>query len=60
MSSNRLAWSGWVIAAGLAGVMFGSGFQNNSIKLGVVDLNGVIDKSEIGKKAKANFDEPDG
>jgi Skp family chaperone for outer membrane proteins len=57
MKSNRLAWSGWIVAAGLAGVMFGSGFQATSTKLGVVDLNGVIDKSEVGKKAKANFDE---
>ncbi len=57
MKSDRLAWSGWIVAAGLAGVMFGSGFQNTSIKLGVVDLNGVIEKSEIGKKAKAGFDE---
>lgn len=57
MKSNRLAWSGWIVAAGLAGVMFGSGFQTPSAKFGVVDLNGVIDKSEIGKLSKKNFDE---
>lgn len=57
MKQGRLAWSGWIVAAGLAGVMFGSGFQTPSIKLGVVDLNSVIDKSEVGKLAKKNFDE---
>ncbi len=57
MKQQRLAWSGWIAAAGLAGVMVGSGFQATSIKLGVVDLNGVIDKSEVGKLAKKNFDD---
>jgi Skp family chaperone for outer membrane proteins len=57
MKQGRLAWSGWIVAAGLVGVMFGSGFQTPSIKLGVVDLNSVIDKSEVGKLAKKNFDE---
>lgn len=55
MKKERLAWSGWIVAAGLAGVMFGSGFQTPSIKLGVVDLYGVIDKSEIGKTTNKNF-----
>ena len=57
MKRGRFAWSGWVVAAGLAGVMIGSGFQTPSIKLGVVDLNGVIDKSEVGKKTKVAFDD---
>ncbi len=57
MREGRFAWSGWIAAAAIAGVMVGSGFQNNSTKLGVVDLYGVIDKSEIGKKTKTNFDD---
>lgn len=57
MKKGRLAWSGWIVAAGLAGVMIGSGFQTPSLKLGVVDLNAVIDKSEVGKATKKNFDD---
>lgn len=57
MKSQRLAWSGWIVAGLLAGVMVGSGFQTPSIKLGVVDLNSVIDKSDAGKVAKKSFDD---
>lgn len=57
MKDGRLAWSGWILAAGLAGVMAGSGFQTPSIKLGVVDLNNVLEKSEVGKLTKKNFDD---
>ncbi|MBI1332370.1 MAG: OmpH family outer membrane protein [Armatimonadetes bacterium] len=60
MKSGRLAWTGWIVAAGLAGMMVGSGFQTPSIKLGVVDLNGVIDKSEVGKTTKKTFDDMKG
>lgn len=55
MKSQRLAWSGWVVAALLGGVMLGSGFQTPSIKLGVVDLNSVIDKSDAGKLSNKTF-----
>ena len=57
MRSEKFAWSGWVAAAALAGVMFGSGFQTPSLKLGVVDLNAVIDKSDVGKAGKKSFEE---
>lgn len=57
MQKDKLAWSGWVVAAALAGVMFGSGFQTPSLKLGVVDLNAVIDKSDAGKAGKKTFED---
>ena len=57
MRRENFAWSGWVVAAGLAGIMFGSGFQTPSLKLGVVDLNAVIDKSDAGKTGKKSFEE---
>jgi Skp family chaperone for outer membrane proteins len=57
MKREKLAWSGWMVAAGLAGIMLGSGFQTPSLKLGVVDLNAVIDKSDAGKSGKKSFEE---
>jgi Skp family chaperone for outer membrane proteins len=57
MRREKFAWSGWVVAAGLAGIMLGSGFQTPSLKLGVVDLNAVIDKSDAGKAGKKSFEE---
>jgi Skp family chaperone for outer membrane proteins len=57
MRREKFAWSGWVVAAGLAGIMLGSGFQTPSLKLGVVDLNSVIDKSDAGKAGKKSFEE---
>ncbi len=57
MRSEKVAWSGWVVAAALAGIMLGSGFQTPSLKLGVVDLNAVIDKSDVGKAGKKSFEE---
>ncbi len=57
MRREKFAWSGWVVAAGLAGIMLGSGFQTPSLKLGVVDLNAVIDKSDAGKTGKKSFEE---
>lgn len=44
-----------MVAAGLLGVMLGSGFQSPTLKLGVVDLNSVIDKSEDGKTSQKQF-----
>jgi Skp family chaperone for outer membrane proteins len=57
MKREKLAWSGWIVAAGLAGIILGSGFQTPSLKLGVVDLNAVIDKSDAGKSGKKSFEE---
>ncbi len=41
----------------LLGVLMGSGFQGQSLKLGVVDLNAVIEKSEEGKLGKKKFED---
>ena len=57
MKTRRLAFSGWIVAAALAGVMAGSGYQTPSIKLGVVDLVTVIEKSEAGKQSKKELDD---
>lgn len=57
MKKDRVSWSGWIVAALLGGVMIGSGFQAPSTKLGVVDLNLVIDKSDAGAKSQTMFAE---
>lgn len=52
MNTNRSKWSGslgWVVAAGLGVMMMGSGFQAAQEKTGVVDLNKVIQDSDLGK-----------
>lgn len=41
--------SGWLVAAVLLGAMLSSGFQTPSMKLGVVDVNRVVETSEYGK-----------
>ena len=41
--------AGWLVAAGLLGAMLSSGFQTPSLKLGVVDVNRVVETSEYGK-----------
>ena len=43
------AWHGWAVAAVLGATFFGSGFMQPTEKSGVVDLNKVIQDSNIGK-----------
>ena len=43
-------YSGWIVAATMAVIMFGSGFQTTAEKTGVVDLNKVIQDSNVGKQ----------
>lgn len=47
--NNRFAMTGWVVAGALAVFTFGSGFQPAQEKTGVVDLNKVIQESDLGK-----------
>ncbi len=49
MKSTLKQYSGWIVAAGMAVFMFGSGFQATAEKTGVVDLNKVIQDSNVGK-----------
>ena len=56
MKNGRFAIAGWIIAAGLAGVMFASGFNGAADKFGIVDLNKAVQDSEMGKKNKEALD----
>lgn len=55
MKKNVISLSGWVVAALLAGLLVGSGFQAADLKLGVVDIASVVEKSELGKKNQSDF-----
>jgi Skp family chaperone for outer membrane proteins len=57
VKSTRFSAAGWVFSALLLGVIAGSGFQTQSQKFGVVDLNRVIEKSDTGKKNAKTFEQ---
>ena len=42
----KIQHMGWVLAAGIAGMMAGSGFQGKTDKYGVVDLSEVFTSSD--------------
>jgi Skp family chaperone for outer membrane proteins len=44
---------GWVVAAGVIGIMVGSGFQNSTVKIATVDLEKVFNDSEYAKNQTA-------
>jgi Skp family chaperone for outer membrane proteins len=49
MTMIKIQQMGWVVAAGIAGMMAGSGFQSKVDKFGVVDLAEVFSSSEFAK-----------
>ena len=49
MKTNLKLYSGWIVALSMAVIFFGSGFQATQEKTGVVDLNKVIQDSNVGK-----------
>lgn len=56
MKSSKFQMAGWLVAAGLAGVVFAGGFQSGADKFGVVDLNKAVQDSEMGKKNKETLE----
>jgi Skp family chaperone for outer membrane proteins len=57
MQNIRFDKLGWLVAASLAGVMMGSGFQGEANKLGVVDISTVVERSEFGKQSQSTFNQ---
>lgn len=43
---------GWVLTAGLAGAIFGTGFQNKAEKIGVVDVAQIFQTSDLTGRKK--------
>jgi Skp family chaperone for outer membrane proteins len=53
--NNKSGIMGWIVAAVLGGVMLGTGFQSADIKMGVVDIASVVERSQLGKKNQSDF-----
>ncbi|MBX3118526.1 MAG: OmpH family outer membrane protein [Fimbriimonadaceae bacterium] len=52
MQNSGFMKMGWVVAAAMGAVVLFSGFQDNTNKMGVVNLATVFNDSEFGKKRK--------
>ncbi len=48
MKSAKLLQLGWALLLAFAAVAIAGGFQGNAVKLGVVDITQVVEKSEFG------------
>lgn len=46
---------GWIAAAALGGILLASGFQDTAMKVAVVDLSDVVEKSNYGKANQETF-----
>lgn len=53
---NKSAFAGWFLAAGLLGVLLGSGFQTQTEKYAVVDLRQVILDSKLKAQTEAKVE----
>lgn len=54
-AQSKFALAGWFVAAGLGVLLITSGFQSAQPKFGVVDVNRVIQQSEIGQSNQARI-----
>lgn len=54
-SLSRFSMAGWLVAAAMGGAWFSSGFQSPSLKLGVVDVNRIVEASDLGKTNAATL-----
>ncbi len=52
MRIDRIGKLGWVVAAALAGILLGGGFQADTNKFGVVDFAAVVEKSDYYKNGE--------
>jgi len=55
MKIDKFSQVGWVVAAALVGVAIASGFQDTSVKIAVVDIGQVVEKSNHGKANQDTF-----
>ena len=55
MKIDKFSQLGWVAAAALIGVAVASGFQDTSVKIAVVDIAQVVEKSNLGKANQELF-----
>jgi len=55
MNIDKFSQIGWVAAAALVGIAVASGFQDTSVKIAVVDIAQVVEKSNLGKSNQDAF-----
>lgn len=55
-NDKRFHQMGWIFAAALATVFFGSGFQAQTDKSGVVNVQRLISESDFGKTSQGSID----
>jgi Skp family chaperone for outer membrane proteins len=55
MNIDKFSQIGWVAAAALIGIAVASGFQDTSVKIAVVDIAQVVEKSTLGKANQDSF-----
>jgi Skp family chaperone for outer membrane proteins len=53
---TKLQRLGWIISAAVLGVLLASGFQGSMDKVATVDLNSMVETSDMGKAGQADFD----
>jgi Skp family chaperone for outer membrane proteins len=55
MNIDKFSQIGWVAAAALIGIAAASGFQDNTVKIAVVDIAKVVEQSTLGKANQDAF-----
>lgn len=55
MQNTRILQLGWFLAVALFGVLIAGGFQENTNKVGVVDISKVVEQSDYGKSNQDAF-----
>jgi Skp family chaperone for outer membrane proteins len=57
MHNTKLMHLGWIVAAGLAGILVAGGFQGDTNKFAAVDIAKVIENSNYGKASQKTFED---
>lgn len=57
MSNNRIQLLGWFLFVAVFGILVGSGFQDATTKIGVVDITKVVEESGFGKQNVEAFNQ---
>jgi len=53
---NKFQKLGWIAAAAMGGVLLAGGFRDDALKIGVVDIADVVNKSNFGIAGHTTFD----
>lgn len=56
MNNVRFLQLGWVLAAAFIGISLAGGFQDQAVKIGVVDISTVVEQSDFGLQNQVTFE----